>query len=71
MTQRVRRCEEALKSVSEDRLEILADLAVVNEISPLGDRIYDVREREGLGWEGPKVTAYSKAVQRLLGRLPK
>ena len=59
--------EDAIK----DRLEILADLAVVNEIHPLGDAVYDVREREGLGWEGPKVVAYGKAVQRLLERIPK
>ena len=62
--------EEALKIVSDDRLEILADLAVVNEISPLGDRVYDVRDREGLGWSGPKVRAYGAAVKRLLERIP-
>lgn len=28
----------------------------------LGDRVYDVREREGLGWEGPSVKAWSDAV---------
>ncbi len=27
----------------------------------VGDHIYDVRELEGLGWDGPKVTAWSRA----------
>jgi hypothetical protein len=29
----------------------------------LGDMIYHVREVEGLGWEGPSVTAWNHAVQ--------
>jgi len=29
----------------------------------LGDLVYGVREREGLGWEGPAVKAWSDAVQ--------
>lgn len=28
----------------------------------LGDCIYDVREREGEGWEGPRVKAWGEAV---------
>lgn len=28
----------------------------------LGDLVYDVREREGLGWDGPAVKAWSDAV---------
>lgn len=28
----------------------------------LGDQVYEVREREGLGWDGPSVTAWSEAV---------
>lgn len=34
----------------------------MDEINNFGDRIYDVRERECLGWEGPKVKAYGKAL---------
>lgn len=30
----------------------------------LGDLVYDVREREGLGWDGPSVKAWSDAVAR-------
>lgn len=28
----------------------------------LGDLVYDVREREGRGWDGPAVIAWSAAV---------
>lgn len=44
---------------SGDALTILRTLMDSYE---LGDLVYDVREREGLGWEGPKVKAYSNAV---------
>lgn len=30
----------------------------------LGDFIYDVREREGKGWDGPKVTRFSELCER-------
>lgn len=30
----------------------------------LGDRVYDVREREGLGWDGPNVKAWGAAVTK-------
>ncbi len=35
----------------------------------LGDQVYDVREREALGWDGPNVTQFSKAVTELLAGL--
>ena len=44
-----------------EALQVLHDL---NEIRNLGDFIYDIREREGLGWEGPKVQAWSDACKR-------
>lgn len=28
--------------------------------TPLGDGVYNVRENEGKGWDGPRVTAYSQ-----------
>lgn len=31
----------------------------------IGDFIYNVRENEGKGWDGPRVTAYSEAVATL------
>lgn len=27
--------------------------------TPLGDYVYDIREDEGLGWDGPRVKAWS------------
>jgi hypothetical protein len=39
-----------------------------------GDRVYDVREREGKGWEGPLVREYAQAsldFDKALSSLPK
>lgn len=27
----------------------------------IGDKVYDIREREGKGWDGPRVTAWGEA----------
>lgn len=43
--------------------ELLDAIRAVNRIQDLGDSIYEVREREGLGWEGPLVTEYNKSVE--------
>jgi hypothetical protein len=48
-------------------LRVLRDL---NSVRLLSDYTYDVREREGKGWEGPLVTKWSDAcvlAQKLLG----
>lgn len=37
----------------------------------LGDLVYDVREAEGLGWEGPSVKAWSDAVTAAKAALAK
>lgn len=42
-------------------LDVLRDLS---EVYDLGDYIYDLREREGKGWDGPLVTKWSDAVTR-------
>jgi hypothetical protein len=42
-------------------LEVLRQLSQVHN---LGDCVYDIRERECLGWEGPKVVAWGKACER-------
>jgi hypothetical protein len=39
-------------------LQVLRDLYSVYD---LGDYVYDVREHEGLDWDGPKVTTWSNA----------
>lgn len=36
-----------------------------NEHIDLGDLIYNVREREGKGWDGPSVHAWGQAVTDL------
>lgn len=43
--------------------EALQVLRKLFEVTDLGDYIYDVREREGMGWDGPKVTQWGQAVQ--------
>ena len=54
---------------SPERLEALEECAkavrTIDDLHNLGDAVYVVREREGEGWDGPKVTAYSKAVAAL------
>ena len=45
-----------------DALQILREL---NDIVNLGDLVYHVRENEGLGWEDPKVKAWSDACDRM------
>jgi hypothetical protein len=41
-------------------LEALSSNPCIN----LGDLIYQVREREGKGWDGPAVTAWGEAVEK-------
>lgn len=31
----------------------------------LDDQVYDVREREGMGWDGPNVKAFSQAIENI------
>jgi hypothetical protein len=45
-----------------EELQILREL---NNILDLGDLVYNVREREGLGWEGPQVKAWDAACTRM------
>lgn len=40
----------------------LADALRVLVAENIGDNVYDIRERELKGWEGPRVTAFSNAV---------
>jgi hypothetical protein len=44
--------------------EALQILATLENIQHLGDYVYDIREREGLGWDGPKVAAWGGASAR-------
>ncbi len=51
MTRTEEKLREALRGLMESKF------------LDLGDMVYQVREREGLGWDGPAVVAWSKAVQ--------
>ena len=48
----------------DDGQEALKVLATLESILPLGDMIYQVRDSEGLGWDGPKVKAWGAACDR-------
>ena len=50
MEKRVEQLESALKGL------------MTNPHLTLGDLVYTVREREGLGWDGPATTAWGNAV---------
>ena len=52
-------------SVGEKLRELESCIVVINELHSLSDAIYDVRDREGEGWEGPKTKAYSEAISKL------
>lgn len=50
----------------QDRLRELESVIVaINKLHNLSDAIYDVREHEGEGWEGPKTKAYGEAINKL------
>jgi len=40
-------------------------LRKMNDILPLGDMVYDIREREAQGWEGPQVVAWGLACAKM------
>lgn len=49
------------RDLFEEMAALVRALRTMNDILNFGDRIYDVREREGMGWEGPQVKAYGDA----------
>lgn len=51
-----------LIAAAPDLLEALVKLTSNKHID-LGDLIYNVKEREGEGWEGPSVKAWGEAVE--------
>lgn len=48
-------------SLESDAIAALRALMTNPHIN-LGDQVYEVREREGQGWDGPSVKAWSDAV---------
>ena len=53
--------EEIDVEAGQEALQILATLEHTRH---LDDYSYDIREREGLGWDGPKITAWGAACAR-------
>ena len=53
--------KQPFKQPSDEAIDILRTLS---EVCNLGDHVYEVREREGKGWDGPLVTKWSDAVVR-------
>ena len=57
---------------AEERLRELESCVItINELNNLSDSIYDVRDRELLGWEGPKTKTYGEAISKLRALLKK
>jgi hypothetical protein len=46
--------------------EAVAILNQLQSAANLGDFVYDVRDREGKGWDGPRVVAWGNASERAL-----
>lgn len=46
-------------------MELLKRLGEVEHIS-LGDLVYNIREREGEGWEGPAVVAWGSTCEEII-----
>lgn len=52
-----------------EKMDFFELVREINDIENIADRIYDVREREGKGWEGPKTMRYGELVTELEARL--
>jgi hypothetical protein len=59
-TDEVARANAQLMAAAPDLLEALQALTK----EPLGDFIYDVRESEQLGWDGPRVKNWARGVDK-------
>lgn len=66
-----RRLNSTIEALREDkrqlqdenkRLRDALKALMTNPSIDLGDMIYNVKDREGKGWEGPDVTAWGKAL---------
>lgn len=48
-----------------NKLKVREALRVLFEVESIEDYVYDVRERECEGWEGPRVVAFGEACETL------
>ena len=49
--------------MSHDELEeVMKAVRRLLEVHHLGDFIYEIRDHEGLGWDGPKVTSFNRDI---------
>ena len=48
-----------------DKLRALLEALTSNPEVDLGDLVYEIREREGKGWDGPAVSQWSNTVQEV------
>ena len=53
------------KVIHEHAEQIVKAVETITEIISLDDLVYQVRDQEGLGWEGPQVAAYGRALSKL------
>lgn len=59
------RLEARTRQIALEGETIVSALETIATVVDLGDYVYDVREREGRGWKGPKVKTYGAAVEAL------
>lgn len=67
----------AMRSVRDAVAELIAAIKTINELHPLGDAIYKVRESidwtaepfDGSSWDHPRVKRYSDAVESVKSAL--
>lgn len=53
----------AVVAAARQEVEELEAACKALEAEGIGDKVYDVRNREMLGWDGPRVTAWGNAAQ--------
>lgn len=58
---------DCLREILSQHSRMLAVLRKLTSVPgwSLSDAVYDVREREGLGWEGPAVKQFGEAVEQI------
>lgn len=55
---------EATAQTLQELLDVIRDVGTNPHMS-LGDHVYEVRDKEGDGWEGPAVVAWGDVCRRI------